>query len=219
MRTLVTGGAGYIGSHVVRDLLEAGHEVVVLDNLYSGHDWAVGSAELVRGDLADHAGVDALLRARRFDALVHCAAHIWVGESVRDPGKYYRNNAANAFALFDACARHGPRAIVFSSTAAVYGEPGVAVIDEDRPPAPINPYGASKMMAERALVDIAAASGLRYAILRYFNVAGADAEARIGEATPDNLRTGLKTGSCQTHLRAGFESTREILTDMDPPLA
>lgn len=183
---LVTGGAGYIGSHIVRDLLELGHRVVVYDSLYSGFPWAISEAELVVGDLADQPRLEALFAARRFDAVVHCAGHIWVGESVRDPAKYYANNAGNAFRLFALCAAHEVRGVVFSSTAAVYGQPDVAVIDEDQPLRPINPYGASKMMAERALEDIATASGMRFAALRYFNVAGADARSRIGEATPDN---------------------------------
>lgn len=198
LSVLVTGGAGYIGSFVVRHLLDAGHRPVVLDNLYSGHRWAAQEAELVVADLADRAAVAELLAARRFDAVVHCAAHIWVGESVRDPIKYYANNTGNAIALFDLCARHGVRAVVLSSTAAVYGQPAVELLDEGLPLAPINPYGASKMMAERVLVDLCAASGMRHATLRYFNVAGADAQARIGEATPDNSH--LVKVACETAL-------------------
>ena len=143
-------------------------------------------AELVVLDLADRQGLAALLAERRFDAVVHCAAHVWVGESVREPARYYANNTANAIGLFDLCVRAEVPAIVFSSTAAVYGEPGTSLLDESLPTAPINPYGASKAMSERILLDIAAATGMRYAILRYFNVAGADADARIGEATPNN---------------------------------
>lgn len=198
LSVLVTGGAGYIGSFVVRHLLDAGHRPVVLDNLYSGHRWAAQEAELVVADLADRTAVAELLAARRFDAVVHCAAHIWVGESVRDPIKYYANNTGNGIALFDLCARHGVRAVVLSSTAAVYGQPGVELLDESLPPAPINPYGASKMMAERVLTDLCAASGMRHATLRYFNVAGADAQARIGEATPDNSH--LVKVACETAL-------------------
>lgn len=197
-RILVTGGAGYIGSHIVRDLAAAGHDVTVYDNLYSGHRWAVLDAELVEADLGDRARLEGVLEKRSFDAVVHCAGHIWVGESVANPGKYYFNNAANAFRLFDLCAQYGIRHVVFSSTAAVYGQPAVELIDEDQPLAPINPYGASKMMAERALQDIAAASGLTFAILRYFNVAGADADARIGEATPNNshlIKVALETAA------------------------
>ena len=198
LRVLVTGGAGYIGSHIVRDLAAAGHAVTVYDNLYSGHRWAVLEGELIEADLGDRARLESVLCDSGFDAVVHCAGHIWVGESVANPGKYYFNNAANAFRLFDLCAQYGIPRVVFSSTAAVYGQPGVDVIDEDQPLAPINPYGASKLMAERALQDIAAASGLRFAILRYFNVAGADAAARIGEATPDNshlIKVALETAA------------------------
>ena len=144
--------------------------------------WAVPGALLVEGDLADRTRLADLLASRRFAAVVHCAAHIWVGESVREPARYYANNTANAIGLFDLCARHSVGAVVFSLTAAVYGEPDRPLIDETQPLAPINPYGASKMMSERVLADIAAANGLRYAILRYFNVAGADDEARIVHA-------------------------------------
>ena len=195
---LVTGGAGYIGSHVTRLLAEAGRRVVVYDNLSSGHAWAVLGAELVVGDLGDRERLAALFAERRFDAVLHFAAHIWVGESVRAPARYYRNNVANALGLFELSARHGVRQVVFSSTAAVYGEPDGGLIAETMPLAPINPYGASKMMAERILSDIAAASGLRYAILRYFNVAGADPAGRIGEATPDNQH--LIKLACETAL-------------------
>ena len=141
-------------------------------------------AELVVGDLGDRERLAALFAERRFDAVLHFAAHIDVAESVREPAKYYRNNVVNALGLFELAARHGVRRVVFSSTAAVYGEPDHELIDETTPLAPINPYGASKMMAERILRDIAAASGQRYAILRYFNVAGADPQGRIGQATP-----------------------------------
>jgi UDP-glucose 4-epimerase len=195
-RFLVTGGAGYIGSHIVRDLTAAGHRVTVYDSLYSGHRWAVLGAELVEADLGERARLESVLEKSSFDAVVHCAGHIWVGESVANPGKYYFNNAANAFRLFDLCAQYGIGHVVFSSTAAVYGQPAVELIDEDQPLLPINPYGASKLMAERALQDIAAASGMTYAILRYFNVAGADAEARLGEATPNNshlIKVALET--------------------------
>jgi UDP-glucose 4-epimerase len=181
---LVTGGAGYIGSHVVRLLRAAGYQPVAYDNLSSGHPWAVLDAELVVADLAESARLAALFEQRRFAAVLHFAAHVSVEESVRDPAKYYRNNTLNALGLFELAARHGVASLVFSSTAAVYGEPRTACVDETAPLAPINPYGASKMMAERMLQDLARATGLRYAILRYFNVAGADPEARIGQATP-----------------------------------
>jgi UDP-glucose 4-epimerase len=195
---LVTGGAGYVGSHATRLLAEAGHRAVVYDNLSSGHAWAVLGAELVVGDLGDRERLAAVLGGRRFDAVLHFAGHIWVSESVRAPAKYYRNNVANALALFELSAQSGVRQLVFSSTAAVYGEPDVELIDETMPLAPINPYGASKMMSERILMDIAAASGLRYAILRYFNVAGADPKGRIGEATPGNQH--LIKLACETAL-------------------
>jgi UDP-glucose 4-epimerase len=183
---LVTGGAGYIGSHVVGMLREAGYPVVAYDNLSTGHRWAVRDAELIVGDLADHARLEALFAERGFGTVMHFAANIWVGESVREPARYYRNNVVHALNLFELAARHEVSRIVLSSTAAVYGEPGVALIEETLPLAPINPYGASKMMAERILADVAGAAGLRYVILRYFNVAGADVEGRIGEATPNN---------------------------------
>jgi len=198
VKVLVTGGAGYVGSHITLALREAGCEVVVLDNLSTGHAWAVLDASLVVGDLADTKLLAELLANGRFDAVIHCAANIWVGESVREPARYYLNNAANAFRLFDLCDRHGIRHIVHSSTAAVYGQPAMATIPETAPLAPINPYGASKLMAERALRDIAAARELRYAILRYFNVAGADRANRIGEATPDNSH--LIKVACETAL-------------------
>jgi UDP-glucose 4-epimerase len=193
---LVTGGAGYVGSFIVRQLVAAGQRPVVYDSLYSGHDWAVPGADLVVGDLADRARLDELLASRRFEAVIHCAAHIWVAESVREPARYYANNTANAIQLFDLCARRGVGRVVFSSTAAVYGDPDQSLIGERQPLAPINPYGASKMMAERVLTDIAAASGMHHAILRYFNVAGAAAGAELGEATPDNAH--LVKLACET---------------------
>lgn len=196
LEVLVTGGCGYIGSFIVRHLLDAGHRPVVFDSLYSGHRWAAQEAPLVVGDLADRSLLRSVLAERSFAAVIHCAAHIWVGESVREPARYYANNTVNAVALFDLCAASGVPAVVFSSTAAVYGQPEVALLDESLPLAPINPYGASKMMSERVLTDIAAATGLRYAILRYFNVAGADPQARIGEATPDNAH--LIKLACET---------------------
>ena len=198
LRVLVTGGAGYIGSPVVRQLAEAGHEVVVYDNLSTGHPWAVLGGELVVGDLADRGRLEALFAERRFAAVLHFAASIWVGESVRDPAKYYANNVANALNLFALTARYGVPNLVFSSTAAVYGEPEVELIQESMPLAPINPYGASKMMAERMLTDIGRSAGVRHVILRYFNVAGADPEGRIGEATPDNSH--LIKVACETAL-------------------
>jgi UDP-glucose 4-epimerase len=195
---LVTGGAGYIGSHVVRLLGEAGYVAVAYDDLSAGFPWAVLDAELVVGSLAERGRLAALLAARRFGAVLHFAASMRVEESVSEPAKYYRNNVVNALGLFELAVRHGVTNIVFSSTSAVYGEPGVMPIEETAPLAPINPYGASKMMAERMLQDIAAARGLRYVILRYFNVAGADPQARIGQATP--AATHLIKVACETAL-------------------
>jgi UDP-glucose 4-epimerase len=195
---LVTGGAGYIGSHVVRLLGEAGYVAVAYDDLSAGFPWAVLDAELVVGSLAERGRLAALLAARRFGAVLHFAASMRVEESVPEPAKYYRNNVVNALGLFELAVRHGVTDIVFSSTSAVYGEPGVMPIEETAPLAPINPYGASKMMAERMLQDIAAARGLRYVILRYFNVAGADPQARIGQATP--AATHLIKVACETAL-------------------
>ncbi|MBI3992522.1 MAG: UDP-glucose 4-epimerase GalE [Candidatus Lambdaproteobacteria bacterium] len=184
MRCLVTGGAGYIGSHVVLLLGEAGHDVIVYDNLSTGFPWAVLAGELIVGDTGDHELLDAVFAEHGFDVVLHFAAHIIVPESVADPLKYYRNNTANSLALLEACRKHRVRQFVFSSTAAVYGDPARVPIAEDAPCAPINPYGHSKYMSERMLRDVAAATDLRYVILRYFNVAGADLQGRLGQATP-----------------------------------
>ncbi len=184
-RILVTGGAGYIGSHVVRQLGEAGHEVTVLDNLSTGYREAVLHGRLVVGDSGDVALVVRLLQEHDIDAVMHFAAHIVVPESVSDPLKYYRNNTSNTRNLLEACTRAGVRRFIFSSTAAVYGIPAHVECDEDSPLAPINPYGRSKLMSEWMLQDVAAASTLRYGILRYFNVAGADPGGRIGQSTPE----------------------------------
>jgi UDP-glucose 4-epimerase len=195
---LVTGGAGYIGSHLVRMLRADGCPVVAYDDLSAGFPWAVLDAELIVGNLAEHARLAALFAERRFGAVIHFAASIEVDEARLDPAKYYRNNVAHAIGLFELAARNGVSRLVFSSTAAVYGEPEIMPIEETTPLAPINPYGASKMMAERVLADIAAASGLRYAILRYFNVAGADPKRRIGQAT--RAATHLIKVACETAL-------------------
>lgn len=194
MKLLVTGGAGYIGSHVVQQLRGAGHAVTVYDNLSTGHRWAIGDAELVVADLADTSRPREVLE-RGFDGVLHFAAHIVVPESVTDPLKYYGNNTRNTFNLLQACADTGVRYFVFSSTAAVYGIPETAAVAEDAPLQPINPYGASKMMSERMLMDLGAASDLRYVSLRYFNVAGADPEGRIGQSFPD--ATHLIKVACQ----------------------
>lgn len=183
MRVLVTGGAGYIGSHAVRELLRAGHVVTVLDNLATGHREAVDrQAHFVEGETGDAALVVKTLREREIEAVLHFAAFIEVGESVVDPDKYYRNNFSAPLVLLGAMREAGVQKIVFSSTAAVYGNPNQVPIPEDHPRQPINPYGRSKMMTEMAIEDASKAYGLGYAILRYFNVAGADPSGDIGEA-------------------------------------
>lgn len=181
---LVTGGAGYIGSHVVRQLGEAGEKVVILDNLCTGFREAVTSGELVVGDTGDAALLERLFDAHDIDTVMHFAAHTIVPESVADPLKYYGNNTASSRTLLAAAVRHGVRHIVFSSTAAVYGIPPDGRASEDSPTRPINPYGTSKLMTEWMLRDLAAAGGPAYVALRYFNVAGCDPGGRIGQSTP-----------------------------------
>lgn len=183
---LVTGGAGYIGSHTTRQLADAGHQVTVLDNLYSGFEWAVDRrAEFVRGDIADRALVDRLLADREIDAVVHFAGHIVVPESVSDPLKYYRNNVAGSLSLIESVVGAGVGQFVFSSSAAVYGMAETNPIVEDTVLAPINPYGSSKLMTEWTLRDLSAATGdFRYVALRYFNVAGAHVGGELGQSTP-----------------------------------
>ena len=185
LNVLVSGGAGYIGSHVVRQLGEAGHCVTVLDNLSTGFRESVLHGELVVGETSDQALVDRLLVERSIDAVLHFAAHIVVPESVSQPLRYYGNNTCATRSLLDCCRRAGIEYLIFSSTAAVYGEPERPLIDEDVPTAPINPYGRSKLMSEWMLEDLAASTGLRYVALRYFNVAGADPQGRIGQSTPN----------------------------------
>jgi UDP-glucose-4-epimerase GalE len=182
-RILVTGGAGYIGSHTVRLLLSQGREVVVLDNLVFGHEAAMAgmAAELVVGDVGDVDLVDALFEKHQFDAVVHFAAFAYVGESVTRPLKYYRNNTAAPLALLEVMERHGCRAFVFSSTCATYGVPESLPIRETNPQHPINPYGRSKLMVEWMLEDCDHAWGLRSACLRYFNASGCAGDGSIGE--------------------------------------
>ena len=182
MRILVTGGAGYIGSHAVKALGKAGHEICVFDNLSTGHEWAVLSGKLVKGDLEDRAAIDAALRAFRPEAVMHFAAYIQVEESVREPLKYYRNNVANTLNLLDAMRASGVGSFIYSSTAAVYGIPEQIPVRESAPMLPINPYGMTKVMIERVLGDLAAATDFRYVALRYFNVAGADSGGELGQA-------------------------------------
>lgn len=199
MKVLVAGGAGYIGSHVTRQLVEQGHKVVVYDNLSTGNRWAVLGAELVEEDLANRSALDAVFSQNQFDAVMQFAASIVVPESVAEPIKYYSNNTGNTLGLIDRMVHHGVPRLVFSSTAAVYGVPESEVVEEVTALAPINPYGASKMMSERIIMDTAQAiSGFEYVILRYFNVAGADPLARIGQATPK--ATHLIKVACQAAL-------------------
>lgn len=181
MKILVVGGAGYIGSHMVKYLSRRGHAVTVLDDLSTGHRDAVIGAELVVGNLADRALLDQLLSQGGFDGVMHFAASSLVGESVADPAKYYRNNVAGTQNLLDAMREHGPQCFIFSSTAAIFGNPVSELIDEEHPKAPINPYGRSKLMVEQMLADYDAAYGLRSSCLRYFNAAGADPEGELGE--------------------------------------
>ncbi|MEO0998100.1 MAG: UDP-glucose 4-epimerase GalE [Pseudomonadota bacterium] len=180
---LVTGGAGYIGSHVVRQLGERGEQVVVLDNLSTGFADAVLHGRLVVGDTGDAKLLDELFSKYHFDTVMHFAAHTIVPESVEKPLKYYKNNTANSRTLLDVANCHGAGQIVFSSTAAVYGILETGKAAEDTPTAPINPYGTSKLMTEWMLRDLAVAGGPSHVILRYFNVAGSDPEGRIGQST------------------------------------
>jgi len=182
MRILVTGGAGYIGSHAVKALGKAGHEICVFDNLSTGHEWAVLRGRLVKGDLEDRAAIDRALRDFRPEAVMHFAAYIQVEESVREPLKYYRNNVANTLNLLDAMRENGVGYFIYSSTAAVYGIPEHIPVRESAPLMPINPYGMTKVMIERVLADLAAATDFQYAALRYFNVAGADSGGELGQA-------------------------------------
>ena len=181
---LVTGGAGYIGSHVVRQLGEAGENVVVLDNLCTGFRSAVLCGELVVGNTGDRELVDRLIAEHDIDTIMHFAAHTIVPESVAEPLKYYGNNTCATRNLLESAVTGGVKHFVFSSTAATYGIPPAGRAAEDSPVAPINPYGLSKLMSEWMLRDVAAASDLRYVSLRYFNVAGCDPETRIGQSTP-----------------------------------
>jgi UDP-glucose 4-epimerase len=184
MTILVTGGAGYIGSHMVHELVDAGERVIVLDNLSSGFDWAVAKGvPLVVGDSGDQLRVAALIAEHRIDAIIHFAASIVVPESVREPLAYYRNNTMNSRALIEVAVNSGIRHFIFSSTAAVYGNPETVPVDEDAPVRPMSPYGNTKLMTEMMLRDVGAVHDLKYAILRYFNVAGADPELRTGQST------------------------------------
>ena len=181
MNVLVVGGAGYIGSHAVKYLSDAGHSVWVYDNLSRGHRASVPADRLVVGEVADRAKLVATMNDKKIDAVMHFAAFALVNESVNDPSLYYRNNVIAALELLDAMREANVMRIVFSSTTATYGEPEIVPIPETTPQAPINPYGFTKLVIEKALADYAAAYGLAYAALRYFNAAGADPSGEIGE--------------------------------------
>ena len=181
MRVLVTGGAGYVGSHVGRLLAESGHEIWVYDNLSRGHRGAVPAGRLIEGDVGDTPRVSAAIRDKQIDAVMHFAAFALVGESVTQPHLYYQNNVLATLNLLEAVRETGVDKFVFSSTTATYGEPDNIPIKETEPQAPINPYGFSKLVIEKALADYAHAYGLGYAALRYFNAAGAAPDGEIGE--------------------------------------
>ncbi len=184
MAVLVTGGAGYIGSHMVLALLDAGEEVVVVDNLSTGFDWALPSeARLIVGDMGDSDLVGRIIREHRVDAIAHFAAKIVVPESVADPLGYYLNNTVKSRALIEAAVRGGVERFIFSSTAAVYGDVDAKPVGEDKPLNPVSPYGRSKLMTEWMLADAGKAHGLRHVVLRYFNVAGADPMGRSGQSS------------------------------------
>ena len=184
MTVLVTGGGGYIGSHMVLELVDAGERVVVLDNLSTGFAWAVAEGvPLVVGDCGDQALVARLIRDHGVEAIIHFAASVVVPESVRDPLGYYRNNTVNSRALIECAVKSGIRRFIFSSTAAVYGDPAQIPVKEDAPTQPTSPYGWSKLMSEIMLRDAARAHGLSHLILRYFNVAGGDPRRRAGQSS------------------------------------
>lgn len=181
MRILVTGGAGYIGSHAVRTLFQRGHDVWIYDNLSFGHRSAAPTERLIVGDLSEADKLDHALLIHRIEAVMHFAAFAFVGESVTDPAKYYRNNVCNTVTLFERMRRHDVNRLVFSSTCATYGTPEKVPIDEDTPQRPINPYGRTKLMIEQVMRDYSAAYGWGCTALRYFNASGAAADGSIGE--------------------------------------
>jgi len=180
-RVLVTGGAGYIGSHACKALAQAGYTPISYDNLVYGHTWAAKWGPSEKGDILDGSLLDAVIQRYQPEAAMHFAAFAYVGESVENPGKYYRNNVAGSLTILEAMRDHGIRYIVFSSTCALYGNPETIPIPEEHPKNPINPYGVTKFTVERMLADFSEVHDIRYVSLRYFNAAGADPDAEIGE--------------------------------------
>jgi UDP-glucose 4-epimerase len=215
MRALVTGGAGYIGSHTALELLDAGSDVIVVDDLSTGIASSVPSAaKFVQGDVADQALLRRLIAEHAVDAILHFAGSIVVPDSVADPLGYYLNNTVKSRALIETAVQTGVRYFIFSSTAAVYGMPGSAPVKEEAPLKPLSPYGSSKLMTEMMLKDAAAAHDLNYAVLRYFNVAGADPGGRSGQSTP--RATHLIKVACEAAL--GKRSHLEVFgTDYETP--
>lgn len=215
MSVLITGGAGYIGSHMAHQLVAAGEKIVVLDNLSTGVERNLPrNIDFVRGDIADTALVSAILDKHKVDAVIHFAGSVVVPDSVEKPLEYYANNTAGARTLIEACVRHRVPNFIFSSTAAVYGSPPTIPVAEDGPTIPLSPYGRSKLMTEWILQDTEAAHGLKFGILRYFNVAGADPAGRTGQSTP--RATHLIKRACQ--VATGQEPRMTIYgTDYETP--
>ncbi|MES2751412.1 MAG: UDP-glucose 4-epimerase GalE [Pseudomonadota bacterium] len=206
MTILVTGGAGYIGSHVVHALADQARRVIVLDNLSTGfRDMVHRNASLVVGDVGDEQLVSRLVRENDIDAIIHFAASAVVPESVADPIGYYRNNTLNSLLLIDVAIRHGVKHFVFSSTSAVYGNPVAVPVKEDVQPQPMSPYGASKLMTETILGDVARASDLKYTVLRYFNVAGADPNLLIGQSSAAATHLIKVAVQCALGIRQGMD--------------
>lgn len=211
---LVTGGAGYIGSHIIRQLGEANEHMIILDNLSTGFRDAVLSGELIVGDCGDQELVSRILQEHKIDAVIHMAAFISVPESIQNPLKYYNNNTTNTAKLLQCCVATKVKHFIFSSSAAVYGIPTSSFVDENEVCAPINPYGRSKLMSEWILEDVAKSSHLRYISLRYFNVGGADPQSRIGQRNA--AATNLIKVAAQTAV--GIRDHIEIFgTDYDTP--
>ena len=210
---LVTGGAGYIGSHTCKILAQEGYLPVAFDNLSSGHAWAAKWGPLERGDILDRAALDRVIEKYRPSACLHFAAFAYVGESVSDPGKYYRNNVVGSLTLLEALRDHGVDQFVLSSTCATYGVPDRVPIDETLPQAPINPYGASKLMVERMLADFHAAHRLRSVALRYFNAAGADPDVRDRRGSRSRDTPGAAGSRCRMRRPRGHHGLRNRLRD------